>query len=828
MQSNYIMAQVIVNQNSYQTDKIFDYIVPTHLQRDVCKGMRVLVPFGKGNKRLEAYVLNIEEKSIDGVGYKEVIESIDFEPILSDEQIKLILWMKNKYLCKYIEAIHCLIPTGIVQKESKVINLIEVNWREQISCLQKKQWAVLESLEAFGGSQPLENLEKNVEFKEIYSTIKNLVEEKIIEIKYNFSSRVKIKTEEYIELLISSEKFEDALCQLKGAKKQAEILNLLNEKGKYPVSAIVKELNTSRAPIKALIEKGWVELSEEVVNRDPFIQTEVESFPKLQPSEEQQKIIDEVVTNIHEGTTETYLIHGITGSGKTEIYLRLIEEVIGQGKQGIVLVPEISLTPQTVERFRGRFGDGIALLHSSLSEGERYDEWRRIANGEVNIVIGARSAVFAPFKNLGIIIIDEEHESTYKSEQNPKYHAAEIATYRSINENAIVLLGSATPSLESYYKAEIGEIKLMTLTKRAQQSKLPNVEIIDMKKELDEGNSGILSRRLISLINENLDKKKQTILFLNRRGFSTFISCKGCGHVVKCHHCDISMTLHMPQNHLKCHYCGEKSIPPATCPECSSETIKFMGAGTQKLEKIINDIFPTAVIARLDLDSTSQKGTHQKILGSFKKGDIDILIGTQMISKGLDFPNVTLVGIISVDATLNLPDFRGAEKTFQLVTQVAGRAGRGLDEGQVVLQTFSPEHYSIKTASQHNYNDFYKEELTIRREFEYPPFTNLISINFSGGNEKEVATYAEKMAGMISYVLKGKGVTQLNDVLLGPNESIITRINQKYRFQIILKDQQIEYNLLKGIVKYFFIQHRQKYVPKSIVVSIDTNPYNMM
>ncbi|MBM7614514.1 primosomal protein N' [Alkaliphilus hydrothermalis] len=829
MQSNYIIAQVIVDQNSHQTDRIFDYIIPAHLQQDICKGMRVVVPFGKGNKRLEAYILNIDKKKIDGSRYKEIIEAIDYEAILSEEQIKMILWMKNKYLCKYIEAIHCLIPTGIVQKERKMINLIDQNWRTRIAPSQNKQRAILEVLEAQGGgTQPLENLEKEVNFKEIYSTIKNLAAEKIIEIQYDLSSRIKVKTEEYAELKVSHEAVEGVLLQLKGAKKQAEILNFLKDMGRYQTTAMLKELKTTRGPLKAVVEKGFVELMEEEIHRDPFANSEVTSFPKLNPTPEQQQVIDEISFALQENKPETYLIHGITGSGKTEIYLRLIEEVISQGKQGIVLVPEISLTPQTVERFRGRFGEGIALLHSSLSEGERYDEWRRISEGKVNIVIGARSAVFAPLKNLGIIIIDEEHEYTYKSEQNPKYHAAEIAAYRSTHEGAVVILGSATPSLESYYKTEVGTVHLMTLKKRPQQSKLPKVEVVDMKRELEEGNQGILSRRLMTLVNENLKNKKQTILFLNRRGFSTFVSCKGCGHVVKCQHCDISMTLHMPQNHLKCHYCGERQFSPSVCPECGSETIKFMGAGTQRLEKMIEELFPTAKIGRMDVDSTSQKGSHAKILGSFRRGEIDILIGTQMISKGLDFPNVTLVGIISVDATLNLPDFRGAEKTFQLITQVAGRAGRGMEEGLVILQTLDPNHYSIRTASRHDYGDFYKEEIMIRREFEYPPFTNLISINFSGKKENEVAAYAEKMANMIKYVLQGKGCIKINDVLLGPNESVISRINQRYRFQIILKDQHTDFSLLKGIAKYFFIQHREKYVPKSIAVSIDTNPYNMM
>ncbi len=826
MQSKQLTAQVIVDQNNHQTDKLFDYIIPDHLRAFIFRGMRVLVPFGRGNKKLEAYILNIEEKHIDTVQFKEILEPIDYQPILTEQQIKMIFWMRNKYLCKYIEAIHCLIPAGIVNKERKILKLIS-DQIEAASGLTNKEMEIVKILKELGGTVFLDILKKQLAYREIDSALKGLAEKAYIEIQYQLISRVSIKKEPYAEIVLPLELREIERNKLKG-KKQLQLFDYLAAWGRTKVSDLLKELNITRSPLNSLVEKGIVTIIEVEIKRNPLMDQVIGSYPKLRPSLEQQGVIDKISEVLYQEIPESYLLHGVTGSGKTEIYLQLIEAALGIGKQGIILVPEISLTPQTLERFKGRFKEGIALLHSNLSEGERYDEWRRIKEGKVNIVIGARSAIFAPLPRLGIIIIDEEHEYTYKSEQNPKYHAAEIAAYRSQHEGAIVVLGSATPSLETYHRAKTGSLKLFTLKNRATSASLPRVEIVDMKQELDAGNQGILSERLILMMKEKLFNKEQVILFLNRRGYSTIVTCRECGHVVRCPHCDISMTYHLHREEVKCHYCGERQRAPRSCPECGGETMKYMGAGTQRLEQLIEGQFPEAVTERLDLDSTSRKGSHEKILGAFRRREIDILIGTQMISKGLDFPNVTLVGIISVDGALTLPDFRGAERAFQLVTQVAGRAGRGETEGHVLLQTFDPGHYSIMAATGHDYEGFYEEEILLRKEFHYPPFTNLISLNFSGKNENEVAAYAGKMAEMIRYILKGKGINELQDVLLGPNESVITKINENYRYQILLKNLGVEMKLLKSIIKYFFIQHRQKYVPRTITVSIDLNPYNMM
>ncbi|KAB3533142.1 primosomal protein N' [Alkaliphilus serpentinus] len=828
MDSKKLVAQVIVDNNSHQTDKLFDYLIPPHLINILKIGMRVLVPFGKGNKRLEAYLLNIAVIKEESLKLKEIITPLDYHSILSENQIKMVFWMRKKYMCKFIEAIHCIIPTGIVNKEKRILHLTKENWRNFIPHQQHKQMQIMMLLEEHGGSLSQDLINKTLPFKDCYQAIKSLEEEGYLDIEYQLSSRVNIKREQYVKLKKTIEEIDIVLNELNRAPKQVAMLEYLLKHREAKTTDITKTINTTNATIRALEAKGLITIFEKESKRNPFSTDEVELYPKLKATEEQENIIKEIVGDIIDNRSNNYLIHGITGSGKTEIYLQLMEVAKAEGKEGIILVPEISLTPQTVERFRGRFGEGIAVFHSNLSEGERYDEWRRISEGKVDMVIGARSAIFAPFNNLGLIIVDEEHEQTYKSEQNPKYHAIDIAFLRGMTEKAVVVLGSATPSIENYYKAQKGEIKLRTLEKRPQMAKLPEVEVIDMKEELDTGNTSILSNRLKSLIMENLEKKKQTILFLNRRGYSTFVSCRSCGHVVKCNHCDISMTFHMGTKSLNCHYCGLKISAPTSCPSCNSNRIKYFGAGTQKLERVIEGQFPGARVARLDLDVTGKKGAHERILADFKKGNKDILIGTQMISKGLDFPNVTLVGIISIDSTLNLPDFRASERSFQLITQVAGRAGRSLQAGRVVLQTYDPNHFSIVTASKHDFKGFYNEELEIRKEFAYPPFNNLIALNFSGGRDDELFQYVNKIADGIRYILQSKGYQSMNDMLLGPNAAIIPKINNKYRYQILLKDHGVELGTLKRLIRYFFIQHRQKYLPKGILAGIDINPYNLM
>ncbi|QUH26212.1 primosomal protein N' [Serpentinicella alkaliphila] len=825
MENKKYIAEVIVNNSVNKLDKLFDYIIPPQFINIIKEGTRVLVPFGKGNRQFEAYVFGVNIKlDEDTSKLKEVIRPIDEEPILTINQIHMIKWMKGKYLCKYIEAIQCLIPAGVVNKEKRFIYVNREKLNNHKYEMTEIQKDIINYVEEKGKIN-VESLYKRFSYNEVYRVIKQLENEGIIIIENKVDSRIDIIKEKYVRLVISKDLYKEALDSIKGAKRQQELMEFLKEKVEVKISELVNSHGFGRTIINGLLSRNIVEVIEKESKRDPLLNLELKPFPKLEPNDEQRVIIEEITEAINNNRVETYLIHGVTGSGKTEIYLQLIENTLNEGKQGIVLVPEISLTPQTVERFRGRFKEGIALFHSGLSDGERYDEWRRVASGEANIVIGARSAIFAPFNNLGLIIIDEEHEHTYKSDLSPKYHVKEIAEYRSKHEQSVLVLGSATPSIESYFEGVESIVKVRELKNRARNAKPPNIEVIDMRRELECGNKSILSRRLHSEIEKNLEAKKQTILFLNRRGYSTFVSCRSCGHVVKCKQCDISLTFHMTSKELQCHYCGDKYTAPRECPECSSKNIKYFGVGTQKLEMLIQSYFPKAVISRMDLDATSKKGAHNEILESFKSGEIDIMIGTQMITKGLDFPNVTLVGIITADTMLNMPDFRAPEKVFQQVLQVSGRAGRGFDEGKVILQTYNPEHYSIMLAAKQDYISFFEKEVELRKAFNYPPFSKLINITFTGENEKETYLAISKITDNIKYILKSKGYTnELDDIVFGPNEGMIYRVKNKYRFYVLLKSNKENYTLLKAIIKYLLIDSRQKFVSDNIITSIDMNP----
>ncbi|MDR5658325.1 primosomal protein N' [Serpentinicella sp. ANB-PHB4] len=814
------IGTVIVNNNVNKTDKLFDYSIPLELENVIEEGMRVLVPFGKGNRKLEAYIFSIRSiTSNDKVNLKDIIRPLDDKPILSKKQIDMVYWLKEKYLCRYIEAIHCLIPAGLVNKEKRVIYLNQEEVEKNKSKFTEVQIGIIELLKK-KEKVTFELLYKSYSYGEVYRAIKSLHKEGIVVINEVVESRINIIKEKYVKLA----KLDKDKINLKNAKKQLDLLKILKDRQEIKLSELVNHLGFSRAVIKGLVDKGIAIIEEKEYKRDPLLNLDFKPFPKLQPTNEQEEIINKITEGIENNKSNIYLIHGITGSGKTEVYLQLIENAIKEGKQGIVLVPEISLTPQTIERFKGRFVHGIAIFHSGLSEGERYDEWRKVSNGDANIVIGARSAIFAPLNNLGLIIIDEEHETTYKSELNPKYTAFDVAKYRSEKENAIVVLGSATPSIETYHNAVQNEIILTNLKKRAHKSQIPEISIIDMRQELDGGNKSILSRTLYNELKSTLESKKQTILFLNRRGYSTFVSCRKCGYVVKCKQCDISLTFHMASKDLQCHYCGDKYQAPKICPECSSKYIKYFGTGTQKLEKVIQSYFPSASISRMDLDVTGKKGAHNKILESFKSGKIDIMIGTQMITKGLDFPNVTLVGIINADTMLNLPDFRAPEKVFQQALQVAGRAGRGIDPGKVVLQTYNPDHYSIALASKQDYKAFYNKEIGIRKAFDYPPFSKLVTIGFTGENEDEVYNVVLKITEIIKYISKSKGFNDVDTNILGPNAAMIYRIKNKYRFYILIKSSKDSHPLFKSIIKYLLVENKEKFIPKNILTSIDMNP----
>ena len=525
-------------------------------------------------------------------------------------------------------------------------------------------------------------------------------------------------------------------------------------------------------------------------------------------------------TTLDGDEARTFLLHGVTGSGKTEIYLQTIEAVLNKGKQAMMLVPEIALTPQMVLRFKRRFGDDVAVLHSGLSTGEKYDEWQKIRDGRARVSVGARSSIFAPFKELGLIIIDEEHESTYKQEDYPRYHAREIAQWRSQYHNCPIILGSATPCLESFARAEKGVYTLLSLPHRVNQQALPNIDIIDMREELSRGNRSMFSNDLRDAMNARLKKKEQIVLFLNRRGYASFMLCRDCGHVPQCPNCDISLTYHKTTDQLKCHYCGYEETPSNQCPNCESEHIRQMGTGTQRVEELLQQEFPDARIIRMDVDTTSRKGAHEKLLSDFEQGKGDILLGTQMIAKGLDYPNITLVGVLNADTMLNLPDFRASERTYQILTQVAGRAGRHEKEGQVIIQTYNPEHYAIQDVKQNNYLTFYQREMTYRKLGKYPPYYFLINFTISHKEMKKVMEASKHIHHILLQHLTSKSY------VLGPSPAALSRINNEYRFQILVKYKR-EPELLTAL-QYLDDYYHEQYIKDKLSLKIDIDPQVMM
>ena len=624
----------------------------------------------------------------------------------------------------------------------------------------------------------------------------------------------------YLKKDIDEIQFDIEMGKIK-SEKQKKILQFLKNNEGATVPEIELFTDGSRAIVKTLEKNGYVEIIEKKIERNPLANKKIEKTKNLKLTEEQQNAYNKVALDITTNSYEQFLLYGVTGSGKTEVYLQLIGKALEQNKTAIVLVPEISLTPQMIDRFIARFNkDEIAVLHSKLSIGERYDEWNKIKEGKAKIIIGARSAIFAPTENIGIIIIDEEHDSSYKSEAIPKYDAKEIAKKIAKENDCPLVLGSATPDLVTYYKARQGKITLLELTKRANNSKLPEVEIVDLKMELANGNRSMLSVKLHDEIEQNLKEKRQTILFLNRRGFSTFIMCRECGYTVKCKNCNISMTYHKTENKLKCHYCGYEENVVTICPECHSDKIRYFGTGTQNLEQEINKIFPEASTIRMDIDTVTKKNSHEEILNKFKDENIDILIGTQMVVKGHHFPNVTLVGVIAADSSLNIDDYRANERTFQILTQVAGRAGREQLNGNVIIQTYNPDNFSIICAQKQDYEMFYNTEIALREQLKYPPFCDIILIGFNSLSEKEIMDASIKIYNYLKTNLNGK---EFN--VLKPMPSPIDKIQNRYRWRIIIKGNMTEAanNVLNTCLRKFYNSNY-----KNTRVSVDVNPNNMI
>ncbi len=769
------IAAVVVDVVARGTDRPFDYHVPESLRDVIEVGSRVRVSFG--HRKVMGYVVRLSGEASYG-RLKPILDVMDLVPPLTPELVDLGLWMAETCFCHPITALNAMVPAVLKGRYRRVVR-IHPRFAPG-TVLAPEEEALIERLRR-EGERPLETVLAWPGVSR--SLIRQLVRERRLLVEERVGDRVTRRRTRWVKPAVSGQALRRALDALPPrALRQREILShFLDRPEAVPLSRLLASLKAGRSSVDSLVEKGLLQLEEREELRDPFAGRSFEPTSPLPLTPEQERAFRAIVGPLREGRHHRILLHGVTGSGKTEVYLQAIDETLKQGRQAIVLVPEISLTPQMVARFKGRFGPRVAVLHSGLSGGERFDEWRKIRSGEVQVAIGARSAIFAPFSNLGLIVIDEEHESSYKQEEQPKYHAREVAFRRGMAHRAVVVLGTATPAVETIYRAGRGELERVVLSRRVQGRPLPRVDVVDMREELREGNRSIFSRMLQEALEQCVSRGEQAVLFLNRRGFSTFVLCRSCGKVMECPHCDISLTFHRTNRTLRCHYCGYAEPVPETCPACGSSHIRYFGTGTQRVEEEIARLFPGMRVIRMDVDTTNRKGAHEELLGRFGAGEADVLLGTQMIAKGLDFPRVTLVGVIAADIMLHLPDFRAAERTFQLLTQVSGRAGRHDLSGRVVIQTYSPKHYSIDLAARTDTEAFYRKELLSRKQHRYPPFCRLFTLLFSHPDRQAVMQAAFEAARLLKQALSGKAE------VLGPVPATIPRMKDRYRLQVFIK-----------------------------------------
>lgn len=792
-----MIAQVVVDVPSKQTDRSFDYHIPEDLEVEI--GSRVVVPFGR--RKVQGFVVGISSKSQFKGKLKDLLLVVDEMPPLTPELINLSKVMADKIFAYRISILQSMLP-----------QVMRANYRKILTPLSDE----IKKLPFFqNGPVEINQLKdsKTITF------MQKLLKANQAKIEYLVENKATKKTEKQYHLLKSKTEFIEIYEKLRTNAKNQQLLllDILNNFDSYPQTRnyFRQKLGLSSEVIKNAVKKEWFKEEKIEVYRDPTENIKEKNTSEIVLNKEQARALNAISNSIIKQEDKTYLLEGVTGSGKTEVYLHAIQKALANKRTALMLVPEISLTPQMVRQVKQRFGSDVAVLHSGLSAGEKYDEWRRIRRNEAQVVVGARSAIFAPLDNIGIIIIDEEHESSYKQEDNPRYHARNVALIRSKYHHCPVVLGSATPSLASRARAQKGLYQLIRLTKRANQKSLPEVNLIDLKQVRFAGGQFDLSIDLVENIKEKLAKKEQAILLLNRRGFANFMLCRDCGFVLKCPNCDISLTYHKNTHQMQCHYCNHQEPIPQFCPNCQSKQIRFLGTGTEKVQEELQELIPQARILRMDVDTTRRKGSYKKILESFEAGEADILLGTQMIAKGLDFPNVTLVGVINADISLQVPAFNASEKTFDLLTQVSGRAGRAQKKGEVFIQTYNPDHYAIQLAQTQSYEEFYRKEMFIRRQGNYPPFFYTTLISVASKNEQQAAKQA--------FLIKRKLMTNLHNptIILGPTPSSISKIKNQYYYQILVKyKQEPKLNELLHQIQ----DDAQKIKKEGINVYIDNEP----
>ncbi|CAJ1227658.1 primosomal protein N' [Lactiplantibacillus xiangfangensis] len=802
------IAQVLVDVPTMQTNRPYSYQIPVAWQSQVTPGMRVVVPFGRGKRRVQGFVLKLDETTNYDGDLKAIDAVVDLAPVLNHEALEMTEWLAESTFSFRITCAQTMLPAVMRAKYEKQLRVTAQTTSTVQQTVFKDQTEV-----------PFDDVATT---PKAVSDLLRLQADGQVDVYYHVKNQARRKTQLAVKPLLTSSEFTEAETDVRaGATQQLALLKgLATLNGEVLAQkAFTERFGVSEATIRVGAKKGWLEKVAVEVYRDPYATSNIKPTKPLKLNDEQQVAVDQIVTAIEAPKTTTFLLEGVTGSGKTEVYLQAMAAALAQGKTALMLVPEISLTPQMVNRVKGRFGKAVAVLHSGLSSGEKYDEWRRIQRGEAQVVVGARSAVFAPLKNLGLIVMDEEHESTYKQDDAPRYHARQVALWRSRYHNCPVVLGSATPSLETRARAEKGVYQRLVLADRVNRRPMPSVSIIDMKKEMQQHAESNFSAPLLVALQDRLDRHEQSVLMLNRRGYSSFVLCRDCGFVLKCPNCDISLTLHMDTHTMKCHYCGHEEAIPRVCPNCHSRQIRYYGTGTEKVEEELRDLLPDARIIRMDNDTTRKKGAHAKLLAQFGSGEADILIGTQMIAKGLDFPNVTLVGVLNADTALGLPDFRASERTFQLLTQVSGRAGRAEKTGHVYIQTFNPDHYAIRFAKHHDYEGFFKYEMRMRHQGGYPPYYFTVQITASDLDE---AVAAKRMYQLLQWL---RPRLAPNTIILGPTPKPIARVNRRYYYQIVIKYKQ-EPNLKQTLTTLLHetqVQQRQ-----GLQIGIDVEPLHFM
>ncbi len=774
-------AKVAVSSAAFSFDKAFDYAVPDSLVTKALPGMRVTVPFGAGNKPRIGIIFELADTT-ESKKVKKITEVLDDSPLINEEMLSLALWLKERTFCTLFEAASVMLPSGINHKIVYSYCAASASPEPQaIASLSEKEEEFYSFVSKRGGYIKGDTVFKSLGMVPDKETPQSLIKKGLIVSNANAVRNVGDATVRMVRLI------SDSADGIKITKKQQEIIDVLTDVGSASVKELCYFTGLTPAVISALVKNGVAEYFENEVLRSPIeLRNENPVIEPIKLTDEQEQAFDSALSLYDEGKGRVSLLYGVTGSGKTSVYMSLIDRVVEQGRGVIVMVPEISLTPQTLSLFCSRYGSKVALFHSALSAGERADEWKRVKGGDAKIVIGTRSAVFAPISDIGLIIVDEEQEHTYKSEQSPRYDTIEVAKFRSAYHKGLLLLSSATPSVERFAAAKSGKYALSVLKNRYGKAVLPKVITVDMRVEPKAPGSTSISRVLFEALSENLADGKQSILLINRRGYNTFAACNSCGHVICCPYCSISMTYHNANGRLMCHYCGHSRPFSEVCPECGEKSVRYSGFGTQKIEDELKSLLPEARVARMDTDSMGAKNSHERLLESFSNGEYDILIGTQMVAKGLDFPSVTLVGVVSVDQQLYNDDFRSLERTFSLLTQVVGRSGRGEFEGRAIVQTLTPENEIIRLAAKQDYEAFFETEIRMRKLLTYPPYCDLCVLAFVGTEELKVSAAAKYALELLMQYTAAEYKNE-KIIVLGPMPARVAKLNNKYRHRLIIK-----------------------------------------